>query len=172
MSRASKGAGGFKLIGRPEHVCVVAPRSSRTNDGLLRCGAQCLVDNPAQSTNSQTMPKRLIALLAALATAIVTTAASAHVTQISNAPDRELHPVLIMQTMDGGDMPCANARHTDAAMAGFCGFLCTGLAEIVASPSSSAGFAALPADRSGPPAPRAAGMEPELAKPPPKNRHL
>ncbi|MBW6507801.1 MAG: hypothetical protein K0B00_13810 [Rhodobacteraceae bacterium] len=84
------------------------------------------------------MIHRLVTVLAALAFAIVTTAAVAHVARMSDVPDFGMHAVEMVQAEDIVTTPCGGDQHSGAAMAGFCAFASVGLTGIVTPPETRA----------------------------------
>jgi len=116
------------------------------------------------------MIHRLVSLLAALAIAVVTTAAFAHVARMSDVPDLGRHAVEMVQAEDIGSMACGGNQHCGAAMAGFCAFASVGLTGIVKPPDAQADLACHAIRHSAPTGMVLSGAVPAQAERPPQTR--
>lgn len=128
------------------------------------------MDNPGRSTYVSGMIHRLVTLLAALAIAVVSTAALAHAAQMSDVPDFGVNAVEMMQAEDSGAMSCGGDQHCGAAMAGFCAFASVGLTGIVVLHDAQADFACHAIRHTVPTGMALSGAVPAQAERPPQAR--
>ena len=126
------------------------------------------MDNPGCSTYVSGMIHRLVTLLAALAIAVISTAALAHAAQMSDVPDFGVHAVGMVQAEDIGAMSCGGDQHCGSAMGGLCAFASVGLTGIVTPPDVQADFACHSIRHTGPTGMVLSGAVPARAERPPK----
>ncbi|MDP2740229.1 MAG: hypothetical protein Q8O82_16355 [Pseudorhodobacter sp.] len=118
------------------------------------------------------MIHRLVTLLAALAIAVISTAALAHAAQMSDVPDFGVHAVEMVQAEGNGAVSCGGHQHCGAAMAGFCAFASVGLTAIVVPPDAQPDFACHSIRQAVPTGMALSGAVPARAERPPKPHPL
>lgn len=120
------------------------------------------------------MIARLVAMLAILAIAVVTTAAPAHAARMGmgSGMDRAMHVGDAMRSADSAGLACDAGQPCGSADAGMCGFACTALSAILTSPGGPAGQVHGPVSHGLPADATHASRVPGLNERPPQPRLL
>ena len=130
------------------------------------------MDIPVTSAYLSSMFSRLVAMLAVLAIAVMTTVTSAHATGLSTEPDHAAHVSEMMQVAGGSEHSCDGDRHCGSIDAKSCELLCIGLSVFLTSPSESSGSDYAPASHDLPTGAVLASRAHGLNERPPKLRLL
>ena len=130
------------------------------------------MDIPVTSAYLSGMFSRLVAMLAVLAIAVMTTVTSAHAAGLSTEPDHAAHVSEIMQIAAGSDHSCDGDQHCGSIDAESCELLCVGLSVFLTPPSEGSGRDYAPAGHDFPTGVILASRAPGLNERPPKHRLL
>ena len=115
---------------------------------------------------------RFIALLAILATVVVSPAVSAHATGMSVSQDHVMHVGEALHASAGDEASCDGDRHCGPFQVETCEFVCAGLSAVLASSGTEAAPAVSPASHDLVSEACHIGRAPGLNERPPKPRLL
>jgi len=118
------------------------------------------------------MFSRLVAMLAVLAIAVMTTVTAGYAARLSAEPDHAMHVSKTMQVDAGHAEPCDGERHCGSGDVASCEILCAGVSVFLTSPSEGSGSNFAPVSHDLSAAENVASRAPGLNERPPKLRLL